>query len=135
TAAGSAGVASAGNLSRKCTHATGGARARHRTLVPAGPTAACAKLPALPANTGPSMRSILITGAASGIGAGIALELGRAGHHIIVSDLNPDAAGEVARQIREAGGSAEAVALDVTSDESVAARSEEHTSELQSREK
>lgn len=67
------------------------------------------------------MRSILITGAASGIGAGIALELGRAGHHIIVSDLNPDAAGEVARQIREAGGSAEAVALDVTSDESVAA--------------
>lgn len=67
------------------------------------------------------MRSILITGAASGIGAGIARELAAAGHHLVVSDLSAAAAGEVAASIRAHGGSAEAVALDVTSDASVAA--------------
>ena len=67
------------------------------------------------------MRSILITGAASGIGAGIAQELAAAGHHVIVSDLSVDGAGAVAAGIRARGGSAEAVALDVTSDDSVAA--------------
>ncbi|WP_024869540.1 3-hydroxybutyrate dehydrogenase [Pseudoxanthomonas suwonensis] len=67
------------------------------------------------------MRSILITGAASGIGAGIAHELAAAGHHVIVSDLSLDGAEAVAADIRGKGGSAEAVALDVTSDESVAA--------------
>ena len=67
------------------------------------------------------MRSILITGAASGIGAGIAHELAAAGHHVIVSDLSLDGAEAVAANIRGKGGSAEAVALDVTSDESVAA--------------
>ncbi|MBD9369082.1 3-hydroxybutyrate dehydrogenase [Xanthomonas sp. XNM01] len=66
------------------------------------------------------MHSILITGAASGIGAGIAHELARAGHHIIVSDLDRDAAERVALAIRDGGGSAESVALDVTSDDSVA---------------
>ena len=65
--------------------------------------------------------TFLITGAASGIGAGIARQLAEAGRHIIVSDLNPDAAEAVAAQIRADGGSAEAVVLDVTSDASVAA--------------
>ena len=67
------------------------------------------------------MRNILITGAASGIGAGIAHALAAAGHHVIVSDLGLDGAEAVAAAIRGQGGSAEAVALDVTSDESVAA--------------
>ena len=67
------------------------------------------------------MRSILITGAASGIGAGIAHELAAAGHHVIVSDLALDAAEATAADIRAKGGLAEAVALDVTSDQSVAA--------------
>jgi 3-hydroxybutyrate dehydrogenase len=67
------------------------------------------------------MYSILVTGAASGIGAGIAMELAKAGHHAIVSDLKREEADEVAEQIRESGGSAEAVALDVTSDASVEA--------------
>ena len=67
------------------------------------------------------MRSILITGAASGIGAGIAHALAAEGHHIIVSDLSLDGAEAVAADIRGQGGSAEAVALDVTSDDSVAA--------------
>ncbi len=67
------------------------------------------------------MHSILITGAASGIGAGIAAPLAASGHHLIVSDLDLAAAQAVAAQIRSVGGSAEAVALDVTSDDSVAA--------------
>jgi 3-hydroxybutyrate dehydrogenase len=65
--------------------------------------------------------AFLITGAASGIGAGIARQLAEAGRHIIVSDLNLDAAEAVAAQIRADGGSAEAVVLDVTSDASVVA--------------
>jgi 3-hydroxybutyrate dehydrogenase len=69
----------------------------------------------------PNALSVLITGAASGIGAGLAAELARAGHHVFVCDLKlPD--GEViAAQLRAAGGTAEALALDVTSDPSVAA--------------
>jgi 3-hydroxybutyrate dehydrogenase len=66
-------------------------------------------------------RCILITGAGSGIGAGIAAELAAAGHHLVVTDVNRDAAGAVAASLRQAGGSAEALALDVTSDDSVAA--------------
>lgn len=63
--------------------------------------------------------TLLITGAASGIGAGIAAQLAEAGRHVIVSDLSLDAAEAVAAQIRAAGGSAEAVALDVTSQDSI----------------
>jgi 3-hydroxybutyrate dehydrogenase len=66
-------------------------------------------------------RCILITGAGSGIGAGIAAELARAGHHLVVTDVNRDAAEAAAAAIRAAGGSAEAIVLDVTSDDSVAA--------------
>ncbi|MEQ4576251.1 MAG: 3-hydroxybutyrate dehydrogenase [Gammaproteobacteria bacterium] len=65
-------------------------------------------------------RSLLITGAGSGISAGIARELARAGHHVVVSDLSLAAARQVAGEIAANGGSAEAVALDVTRDASVA---------------
>jgi 3-hydroxybutyrate dehydrogenase len=67
------------------------------------------------------MPNILITGAASGIGAGLAAELARAEHHVMVSDLAIAGSERVAAQIRSAGGSAEALVLNVTSDESVAA--------------
>ena len=66
-------------------------------------------------------RCILITGAGSGIGAGIAAGLAAAGHHLVVTDVNRDAAEGVATGIRDAGGSAEALVLDVTSDDSVSA--------------
>lgn len=64
-------------------------------------------------------RSILITGAGSGIGAGIALELARVGHHIVATDLDGAAAQAVAAQVVAAGGSAQGHALDVTKDASV----------------
>ena len=67
------------------------------------------------------MHSVLITGAGSGIGAGLAMELARGGDHIFVSDLNLDGAEAVAARIRAAGGSAEPVSLDVTSEKSVGA--------------
>ena len=66
-------------------------------------------------------RCILITGAGSGIGAGIAAELAAAGHHVVVTDLTLASAQGVVDGIRANRGSAEALALDVTSDTSVAA--------------
>lgn len=65
------------------------------------------------------MYSILITGAASGIGAGVAAELAQSGHHVIVSDLKLGEVQHVAEQIRSSGGSAESVEMDVSSDQSV----------------
>ena len=65
------------------------------------------------------MYTILISGSASGIGAALASELAQLGWHVIVSDLKLDAARTVAGRIVADGGSAEAVALDVTSDGSV----------------
>jgi 3-hydroxybutyrate dehydrogenase len=65
--------------------------------------------------------TVLITGAASGIGAGLASEIARAGHHVIASDLKLRETEAVVAEIRGRSGSAEAVALDVTSDASVAA--------------
>jgi 3-hydroxybutyrate dehydrogenase len=67
------------------------------------------------------MGNILITGGASGIGAGLAVELARSDQHVIVGDLRLDGAMAVAASIRAAGGSAQALVMDVTSDESVAA--------------
>jgi 3-hydroxybutyrate dehydrogenase len=67
------------------------------------------------------MKSILVTGAASGIGAGLAAELARSGHHVVASDLRVEGVAAVAAAIRATGGSAEALALDVTSDASVSA--------------
>ncbi|WDM69496.1 3-hydroxybutyrate dehydrogenase [Xanthomonas cucurbitae] len=65
------------------------------------------------------MRNILITGAGSGIGAGIATHLARDGHHLLVSDMDLAAAEQIAQQLRHAGGSAEALALDVGDEDSI----------------
>lgn len=67
------------------------------------------------------MYTILVTGAASGIGAGIALELAQSGHHVIVTDLKHDEVRAVADRLARDGHSSEAVALDVTSDASLTA--------------
>jgi 3-hydroxybutyrate dehydrogenase len=58
-------------------------------------------------------RHILITGAGSGIGAGLAAHLARAGHHAIVTDLDADAAKRVADEIGRAGGRATSLCLDI----------------------
>lgn len=59
-------------------------------------------------------RSILITGAGSGIGAGLAARLAAAGHRVLVTDLDGAAASTVAGEITAAGGDALGRALDVT---------------------
>jgi 3-hydroxybutyrate dehydrogenase len=65
------------------------------------------------------MHSILVTGSASGIGAELAHELARSGNHVVVSDVKMSQAEAVAARLRSEGCSAEALALDVTSDDSV----------------
>lgn len=67
------------------------------------------------------MQTVLVTGAASGIGEGIAIELARAGCRVVIGDLKLGDSEDVARKIRGDGHQAEAVELDVTSDESVSA--------------
>jgi len=66
-----------------------------------------------------SQKQILITGAASGIGQGIAFYLAAKGHHIIVSDMNLEHAQLTVNQIIKDGGSAQAEKLNVTLSEDV----------------
>ncbi|OYY94692.1 MAG: 3-hydroxybutyrate dehydrogenase, partial [Polaromonas sp. 28-63-22] len=56
----------------------------------------------------------IVTGAASGIGKEIALTYAREGGKIVIADLNKAAAQAAADEITKAGGSAMAVAMDVT---------------------
>ncbi|NLE84912.1 MAG: 3-hydroxybutyrate dehydrogenase [Myxococcales bacterium] len=65
------------------------------------------------------MATILITGGASGIGAGMSRELALQGQHVVVADRDGEAASSVSREIVAAGGSAESVAMDVTDADSV----------------
>ncbi|MGH8198636.1 MAG: 3-hydroxybutyrate dehydrogenase [Steroidobacteraceae bacterium] len=66
-------------------------------------------------------RNILITGAGSGIGAGLANHLAEAGHRIIVTDLNGSAAAAAAHGITAAGGRSHSATVDVADAEAVAA--------------
>lgn len=63
---------------------------------------------------------ILITGAGSGLGRGLALCLAQQGHTIAATDLRLDGANETAAQITAAGGKALAYALNVTSETDIA---------------
>ena len=47
--------------------------------------------------------NIFITGGASGIGYGIAESLANDGHHLIIADINLDAAESAAQQLKDAG--------------------------------
>src|SRR5690606_28327886 len=62
-----------------------------------------------------STRRALVTGGSGDIGGAICLALAAAGMHVIVhANANPDRAQAVVAAIAEAGGSAEAVAFDLT---------------------
>lgn len=65
--------------------------------------------------------TVLVTGAASGIGAGVARELAGLGYRLVLGDLDLDGARAEAQAIRAAGGSAEALHMDVTDEASIAA--------------
>lgn len=61
-----------------------------------------------------SAKTILITGGASGIGFGIAQQLGLAGHAIIIADLNLPAAQQAAEKLQALNITAIAIDLDVS---------------------
>jgi len=63
-------------------------------------------------------KSVLVTGGARGLGAAICRELGRAGAHLLVADLNQAGAQAVAESLHVPG---RALKLDVTNDAEVAA--------------
>jgi len=71
---------------------------------------------------------VVITGAARGIGAGIAADLAENGARVVIADLNLDSAQQTASKISSAGGSAVAIAVDVSSRSSVRALIDETVS-------
>jgi 3-hydroxybutyrate dehydrogenase len=64
-------------------------------------------------------RTALVTGAGSGIGAAIAAELAQAGAYVLAQDLRPDPANSVVETIRAMGGTAEAIAGDISNPDDV----------------
>jgi len=68
-----------------------------------------------------SQRTILVTGAGSGLGRGISESLAAQGHHLIVSDLHTASAEETVRRIAAVGGTATPLTVDVTSETSIQA--------------
>lgn len=68
-----------------------------------------------------SLPTALVTGAASGIGLGIARSLAASGYRVLVSDMNLDAAQAAVADIKKSGGVAEACKLDVTSQSDIEA--------------
>jgi meso-butanediol dehydrogenase / (S,S)-butanediol dehydrogenase / diacetyl reductase len=64
-------------------------------------------------------RNIIVTGAGSGIGAGIAADLAENGAKVVVADINVEAGARVADRISNTGGRAVAVPVDVSNRESI----------------
>jgi NAD(P)-dependent dehydrogenase (short-subunit alcohol dehydrogenase family) len=59
-------------------------------------------------------KTAVITGGAAGMGSATALAFAREGAGVIILDIQKDAGEEIARQIRESGGSAEFIETDVS---------------------
>src|SRR4051794_31389332 len=64
-------------------------------------------------------RTVLITGAGSGLGRGLSICLAQEGHSILATDVQLDGARETVAQIEAAGGTAVAHRLDVASEEDI----------------
>jgi NAD(P)-dependent dehydrogenase (short-subunit alcohol dehydrogenase family) len=64
-------------------------------------------------------KTAIVTGAGSGIGAGIALALGEAGMNVAVADIRKDAADATRRRLEEQGARAIAIEVDVSDPDSV----------------
>ena len=62
----------------------------------------------------------LVTGAGSGIGAAIALELASSGHHVIVHDITVDRANQTVGSIVSSGGLGDAIGADITDPSQIA---------------
>ena len=61
----------------------------------------------------------IVTGGASGIGRATSVTLAGAGAHVFIGDVNRDKGEEAAAQIRQNGGKAEFLPLDVCNDDSI----------------
>ncbi len=68
-----------------------------------------------------SGKNILITGAAQGMGAAVAVEYAAQGAKVCLGDINVEGAAETAQKIRDNGGIATHVRLDVSSEEDATA--------------
>jgi len=70
----------------------------------------------------------IVTGAASGIGEAVSLELARRGARVVVADIDADGAQRVATAIAESGGQAAASHVDVTQEQDITRLAEETAS-------
>jgi len=66
-------------------------------------------------------KTAIVTGAASGIGLGIAKALASAGANVMLADLRPEPLEAARKEVAALGGRAEAVAIDVSDPDSVVA--------------
>ena len=76
-------------------------------------------------NPSSEARVAFVTGGAMGIGAEVCARLAAAGHQVLVADRDLDAAEATARRLREAGGQAAALRVDVGQPESIRAAFEQ----------
>ncbi|MDR2377464.1 MAG: SDR family NAD(P)-dependent oxidoreductase, partial [Puniceicoccales bacterium] len=76
-------------------------------------------------SSSPRKKNALVTGAGRGIGEAIALTLAEQGCYVICVSRTAENCGRVAQLIRERGGEAEAVAVDVTDRAGIKAAGEE----------
>jgi len=71
-----------------------------------------------------NQRIVAVTGGALGIGGGVSRRFATDGAHVVLADINADAANSTARAIRDTGGDVSVVHADVTTDAGIDALAE-----------